>query len=50
MISPLYPTEVEKCEMGNRRVLALPFKNVVLHSHIYRGLQQSRELGVALLK
>jgi hypothetical protein len=50
MISPLYPTQVEECKTGNRWVLALPFKNDVLHSPIYRGLQRSRELGVALLK
>jgi hypothetical protein len=50
MISPLYPTEVEKCKMGNRWVLSLPFKNVVLHSPIYRGLQRAHELNVALLE
>jgi hypothetical protein len=31
-------------------VLTLPFKNTLLHSPIYRGIQQSCELGVALLK
>jgi hypothetical protein len=50
MISPLYPTEVEKCKTGNWWVLALPLKNALLHSPIYRGLQRPRELGVALLK
>jgi hypothetical protein len=50
MISHLYPTEVEKCKTRNRWVLALPFKNALLHSPIYRVLQWSSELGVALLK
>jgi hypothetical protein len=31
-------------------VLALPFKNIVPHSPIYRGLCRARLLGVALLK
>jgi hypothetical protein len=50
MLSPLYPIEVEKCKTENRWVLALPFKNDVPHSPIYRGLWRARDLGVALLK
>jgi hypothetical protein len=50
MILPLYPTEVDKCKTRNHWVLFLAFKNVVLHSPIYQGLQQECELGVALLK
>jgi hypothetical protein len=36
-------------QKGNWWVLSLPFNNDMLHSPIYRGLQRSRELSVALL-